>query len=32
MIDSDDPALRVAGQEIRRRMAEQGIVDPSGLA
>lgn len=32
MIDSDDPALRVAGQEIRRRMAEQGIVDPSGIA
>lgn len=32
MIDSDDPALRVAGQEIRRRMDEQGIVDPSGLA
>lgn len=32
MIDSDDPFLRVAGQEIRRRMAEQGIVDPSGIA
>lgn len=32
MIDSDDPALRVAGQEIRRKMDEQGIVDPSGLA
>lgn len=32
MIDSDDPGLRVAGQEIRRRMDEQGIVDPSGLA
>lgn len=32
MIDSGDPALIVAGQEIRRRMAEQGIVDPSGTA
>ncbi|CAJ1579842.1 hypothetical protein [[Mycobacterium] wendilense] len=32
MIDSDDPALRVAGQEIRRRMAEKGMIDPSGLA
>lgn len=32
MIESDDPALRLAGQEIRRRMAEQGIVDPSGTA
>lgn len=32
MIDSGDPALRVLGQELRRRMAEQGIVDPSGLA
>lgn len=32
MIDSGDPALVVLGQEIRRRMAEQGIVDPSGIA
>ncbi|CAJ1505556.1 WXG100 family type VII secretion target [[Mycobacterium] burgundiense] len=32
MIDSGDPALRVAGLEIRRRMAEKGIVDPSGTA
>jgi len=32
MIDSGDPALRVAGEEIRRRMAEQGIVDTSGIA
>lgn len=32
MIDSDDPALRVAGQEIRRRMAEKGLIDPSGTA
>lgn len=32
MIDSGDPALIVLGQEIRRQMAEQGIVDPSGIA
>lgn len=32
MIDSGDPALRVIGQEIRRRMAEQGKIDPSGIA
>lgn len=32
MIDCGDPALIVLGQEIRRRMAEQGIVDPSGVA
>ncbi|WP_194166749.1 hypothetical protein [Mycolicibacterium sp. P9-22] len=32
MIDSGDPALIVLGQELRRRMAEQGIVDPSGIA
>lgn len=32
MINSDDPALQVAGQEIRRRMAEQGVIDPDGIA
>lgn len=32
MIDSGDPALRVLGEEIRRRMAERGIIDPSGTA
>lgn len=32
MIDSGDPALIAAGQELRRKMAEQGVIDPSGTA
>ncbi|CPR69821.1 hypothetical protein [Mycobacteroides abscessus] len=32
MIDSGDPALRVAGEEIRRQMQANGQVDPSGTA
>ncbi|MFV8137430.1 hypothetical protein ACNQR7_07650 [Mycolicibacterium senegalense] len=32
MIDSGDPALRVAGEEIRRRRAEQGFIDPDTIA
>ncbi|WP_205626353.1 hypothetical protein [Mycolicibacterium conceptionense] len=32
MIDSGDPALRVAGEEIRRQMQANGQIDPSGIA
>jgi hypothetical protein len=32
MIDSGDPALIIAGEELRRQMREQGKIDPSGIA